>query len=534
MIFSQLVLKSKVQHCLVRQHVQFSVGSRFYNKKSNEVPQEYSRINGFRARTSPTEHNYMKLKNTYHKLFFGPVRNHRSKDCSKWNCRRYNEFAEVHGKTMIPEGGYQVYENEYPEETVKGRGCPKKVSKSNAIEKEGQDARLKENTNKRGRPRKIPANSGEFNSEGLVKISSDDSGNDDSIKKVRRGRPRKNVSDSVTENDISIKKEKRGRPGKKVSDSFAEFSSQEENSSSPINYENTKSSSTEKNFSDQVIKSAETLKHRPTSAAEPSAPTEPAPAAATEPATEPATAPATEPAALSTAAHPLYNPAKAGAMFETGAEVLSLPYIYTVPRTPSVSAILSATQSEQSRATLARWKESMVESMGQEGFDRYQQELFSEGTLLHAAIERRLKGGAAPEGQQRAQLKGYWDSVGATVEELRDVAAVETAVVHPTLHYAGVVDCVATYRNTPVLVEWKTSTKPKPTLQSTFEHPLQVAAYLGALSHDQCYQAAVPYGLLVYGYASGRPADVHLLSPALLERYWSQWLQRVQLYRSAR
>lgn len=43
------------------------------------------------------------------------------------------------------------------------------------------------------------------------------------------------------------------------------------------------------------------------------------------------------------------------------------------------------------------------------------------------------------------------------------------------------------YRDTPVLVEWKTSTQPKPSLQRCYDGPLQLAAYLGAMHCDPNY-----------------------------------------------
>ena len=38
-----------------------------------------------------------------------------------------------------------------------------------------------------------------------------------------------------------------------------------------------------------------------------------------------------------------------------------------------------------------------------------------------------------------------------------------------------------------VLIDWKTSEKKKSTLAKTFDAPLQVAAYVGALNHDSRY-----------------------------------------------
>lgn len=81
-----------------------------------------------------------------------------------------------------------------------------------------------------------------------------------------------------------------------------------------------------------------------------------------------------------------------------------------------------------------------------------------------------------------------------------------------------------------VLIDWKTSQKPKESLRSTFDNPLQIAAYVGAFNHDKRYPVQVTEGLIVVVYNNGRPATLLPVRLKALENYWKAWLQRLSLY----
>jgi len=51
-------------------------------------------------------------------------------------------------------------------------------------------------------------------------------------------------------------------------------------------------------------------------------------------------------------------------------------------------------------------------------------------------------------------------------------------------------------RHIPVVIEWKKSSRDKSSLQATYDAPIQLAAYMGAVNNDDSYDFKVSYYLL--------------------------------------
>ncbi|XP_001606585.2 mitochondrial genome maintenance exonuclease 1 [Nasonia vitripennis] len=197
---------------------------------------------------------------------------------------------------------------------------------------------------------------------------------------------------------------------------------------------------------------------------------------------------------------------------------------------PSVTRILSATMTEEAKAVLERWKMGMIEKLGESGFELYQAELLSDGKMLHSSIMNRLtdKPYEVPE-----RVKNAFKSLDKVLENVEGVRAIESHVIHPTLLYRGIVDCVAVYRGNLCCIDWKKSDKAKNTLGSTYDAPLQLASYIGALNADLKYPFQIKKGLIIVAYTNGDPATVHEVSEESLQLYWRLWLQRLQEYHIA-
>uniref|UniRef100_A0A3P9IPI4 Mitochondrial genome maintenance exonuclease 1 n=1 Tax=Oryzias latipes TaxID=8090 RepID=A0A3P9IPI4_ORYLA len=237
--------------------------------------------------------------------------------------------------------------------------------------------------------------------------------------------------------------------------------------------------------------------------------------------------------------HPFLNPERAPTADESGPPVhiqLNRGKFFA----PSVTRILQQTLSTEQLFYLDRWKRRMVAELGEEGFKQYSQSIFKQGKLFHSALEEILMSGVAwtpgtsgtPE--HPPDVQGYLQSISHILEDVRAVRAIESTVQHGPLNYLGVVDCVARYRGVLCVIDWKTSEKPKPFLSNTYDNPVQVAAYAGALNADENYEYQVENGLIVVAYKDGSPAHAHRLDSELMSEYWKTWLLRLEEFTEQR
>ena len=194
---------------------------------------------------------------------------------------------------------------------------------------------------------------------------------------------------------------------------------------------------------------------------------------------------------------------------------------------PSVTRVLQETMSINSRIALEQWKKNMINKLGVEQFDIFCKELLINGRLFHACIEDIL---LQKEVEIPPEVRFLYSSVQPVLEEIQAVQGVETRVLHPNLRYKGIADCIASYRDRLHLIDWKRSTKRKSTLAATYDAPVQLAAYIGAVNASNQYPFKVDRGLVVTAYTNGEPATVHEVKDDVLEKSWQEWLKRLQQF----
>lgn len=193
-------------------------------------------------------------------------------------------------------------------------------------------------------------------------------------------------------------------------------------------------------------------------------------------------------------------------------------------RLPSVTTILNATKPQEDRDRLASWRQRV----GATEANRISGTASRRGTQTHKQIQQYLLGEDTPCPDAS---RPYWESIEPVLQNIDTVRLIESPVFHYDLSYAGRVDCVASYKGTLCVCEWKTADKPKGSVERLYEYPLQLTAYLGAVNqYYQDYGIKLDHALLVVAIPE-MPAEVFWFEPAAMTDYWQQWVGRVAKYR---
>jgi len=157
---------------------------------------------------------------------------------------------------------------------------------------------------------------------------------------------------------------------------------------------------------------------------------------------------------------------------------------------PSVTTILSATQSEEKRASLAAWRERM----GTENATRIVDQAATRGTAMHTIIEKFLLGQGyldLTEVGQNAQTMAQQIIEKGLKNRLQEFWGLEVTLYYPEL-YAGATDVVGVYDGSESIVDFKQSNKPKKK-EWIEDYKLQLAAY--ALAHNEVYGTNIMKGV---------------------------------------
>ena len=158
---------------------------------------------------------------------------------------------------------------------------------------------------------------------------------------------------------------------------------------------------------------------------------------------------------------------------------------------PSVTTILSQTQSEEKRKSLANWQARM----GKQNADRIRDISALRGTAMHTYLEGYINNTPHLDltsiGKEAGRMANI--VVESGLGDLEEVWGSEVTLYYPGL-YAGATDVVGVYAGKPAIIDFKQTNKPKQR-EWIEDYFVQLAAY--AMAHNQVYDTKIQSGIIL-------------------------------------
>jgi genome maintenance exonuclease 1 len=159
---------------------------------------------------------------------------------------------------------------------------------------------------------------------------------------------------------------------------------------------------------------------------------------------------------------------------------------------PSVTTILQATQSDEKKAILAKWKQKVGENKA----DEIRDTAAARGTIMHRIIEGYITGEGHADLSDMGQAAGimaqtiFKEGLKGSMDE---VWGSEITLYYPGL-YAGATDLVGIYEGRESIIDFKQSNKIKKR-EWIDDYFTQLAAY--AMAHNHVYDTKIQSGVIL-------------------------------------
>ncbi len=158
---------------------------------------------------------------------------------------------------------------------------------------------------------------------------------------------------------------------------------------------------------------------------------------------------------------------------------------------PSVTTIISATQSEEKRQKLAEWKARL----GDQAADRVRDVAAMRGTAMHTFLEAYIRGTGHKDltsiGKEAEPMAKKIIESG--LGDLGEVWGTEVTLYYPDL-YAGATDIVGIYNGRESIIDFKQTNKPKKR-EWIDDYFIQLGAY--AMAHNYVYRTTIQQGVIL-------------------------------------
>ena len=196
----------------------------------------------------------------------------------------------------------------------------------------------------------------------------------------------------------------------------------------------------------------------------------------------------------------------------------------TQEKLPSVTTILSATQSEEKKAILANWKQKV----GEKKADEIRDSAANRGTIMHRIIEGHLLG------QRHADLSDQGQLAGVMAQKIIDeglngrmdeIWGSEITIYYPGL-YAGATDLAGIYEGRESIIDFKQSNRPKKR-EWIEDYFTQMAAY--AMAHNHVYNTQIQSGVILM-CTPNNYFQKFVVKDKEFQQYMWKWVSRVDQY----
>ena len=202
-------------------------------------------------------------------------------------------------------------------------------------------------------------------------------------------------------------------------------------------------------------------------------------------------------------------------------------YAIKSEKLPSVTTILSATESAEKREALAKWRQAKGEEIATRSVD----ESAARGTAMHKILEKYIL------------EEGYLDltNVGRDAHNMAirvieqglcnvpEYYGTECTLYYPGL-YAGQTDLVAIHKGKDAIIDFKQTNKPKKR-EWIEDYCLQLAAY--AMAHNFIYKTKIDKGVIMM-CSKDNFYQEFVIEGLEFQKYKHNFLRRVDEYYQAR
>ena len=200
-------------------------------------------------------------------------------------------------------------------------------------------------------------------------------------------------------------------------------------------------------------------------------------------------------------------------------------YIYENKKFPSVTSILSATKSDEEKASLELWRQRV----GISEANKIKSDASRRGTALHSYLEDYCKGRINDSFFERNEQ--YINMAKVIIEngikgQLEEIYGMEVALINNQDKYAGTADLVGVYSGNETIIDFKQSNKPKKA-EFISDYFLQLGAY--CIAHDHCHKTNIKSGVILLCTVDNL-FQKFIIQGAELEMYKNLFLGRLKQF----